>query len=57
MSAYDQKSLEEKWQKQWQEKKIYHFDFDSKKSHTVLMSLLGMPQDHCMLVMPFIIPI
>ena len=31
MSAYDQKSLEEKWQKQWQEKKIYHFDFDSKK--------------------------
>ncbi|MCK5458634.1 MAG: class I tRNA ligase family protein, partial [Thermoplasmatales archaeon] len=31
MSAYDQKSLEEKWQKQWQEKKIYHFDFNSKK--------------------------
>ena len=31
MSAYDQKSFEEKWQKQWQEKKIYHFDFDSKK--------------------------
>ena len=31
MSAYDQKSLEEKWQKQWQEKKIYHFDFDSEK--------------------------
>jgi len=31
MSAYDQKSLEEKWQKQWQAEKIYHFDFDSEK--------------------------
>ena len=31
MSAYDQKALEEKWQKKWQENKIYHFDFDSKK--------------------------
>ena len=31
MSAYNQKALEEKWQKKWQEIKIYHFDFDSKK--------------------------
>ena len=31
MSTYNQKALEEKWQKQWQEKKIYHFDFDSEK--------------------------
>jgi len=31
MSAYNQKALEEKWQKKWQEMKIYHFDFDSKK--------------------------
>jgi len=31
MSEYDQKTLEEKWQKKWQEMKIYHFDFDSDK--------------------------
>ncbi len=31
MATYDQKKLETKWQKKWQEKKIYHFDFDSKK--------------------------
>ncbi|MCX6667888.1 MAG: valine--tRNA ligase [Euryarchaeota archaeon] len=29
MNAYDQKALEKKWQKCWQEQKIYHFDFDS----------------------------
>jgi valyl-tRNA synthetase len=32
MSAeYNQKSLEKKWNKKWQEMKIYHFDFNSKK--------------------------
>ncbi len=31
MSDYDQKSLERKWQKKWQESKIYHFDFNSDK--------------------------
>ena len=31
MSAYNQKALEKKWQKKWQDKKIYHFDFNSKK--------------------------
>jgi len=31
MPAYDQKALEKKWQKRWQEQKIYHFDFDSDK--------------------------
>ncbi len=31
MTDYDQKVLEEKWQKQWQEMKIYHFDFSSTK--------------------------
>jgi valyl-tRNA synthetase len=31
MTDYDQKALEEKWQKKWQEMKIYHFDFDSSK--------------------------
>ena len=31
MSTYDQKALEEKWQRKWQEMKIYHFDFDSDK--------------------------
>ena len=31
MSNYDQKALEKKWQKKWQEMKIYHFDFDSTK--------------------------
>jgi valyl-tRNA synthetase len=28
---YDQKAIEKKWQKKWQEMKIYHFDFDSNK--------------------------
>ena len=32
MIKYDQKALEIKWQKKWQEMKIYHFDFNSKKS-------------------------
>lgn len=31
MAEYDQKTFEEKWQKKWQEMKIYHFDFDSNK--------------------------
>ena len=31
MSNYDQKALEKKWQKKWQDMKIYHFDFDSSK--------------------------
>ncbi len=31
MSAYDQKALEKKWQKKWQEIKLYHFDFKSNK--------------------------
>ncbi len=31
MSEYNQKALEKKWQKKWQEMKIYHFDFDSDK--------------------------
>jgi valyl-tRNA synthetase len=31
MSDYDQKAIEQKWQKKWQEMKIYHFDFDSSK--------------------------
>jgi valyl-tRNA synthetase len=31
MTSYDQKALEEKWQRKWQEMKIYHFDFDSDK--------------------------
>jgi len=30
-TPYDQKSIEEKWQKKWQEMKIHHFDFDSDK--------------------------
>ena len=30
MLEYDQKVLEKKWQKKWQDMKIYHFDFDSK---------------------------
>lgn len=28
---YDQQALEKKWQKAWQEMKIYHFDFNSDK--------------------------
>jgi valyl-tRNA synthetase len=31
MLEYNQKALEEKWQKKWQEMKIYHFDFNSNK--------------------------
>jgi valyl-tRNA synthetase len=31
MTDYDQKTFEEKWQKQWQDTKIYHFDFNSNK--------------------------
>ena len=31
MAAYDQKALEKKWQKRWQDDKIYHFDFNSDK--------------------------
>jgi len=31
MLAYNQKALEKKWQKKWQETKIYHFNFDSNK--------------------------
>jgi valyl-tRNA synthetase len=31
MSEYDQKAIEQKWQKKWQEMKIYYFDFNSPK--------------------------
>jgi valyl-tRNA synthetase len=31
MTDYDQKTIETIWQKQWQEMKIYHFDFASSK--------------------------
>ena len=31
MLTYNQKALEKKWQKKWQEMKIYHFDFESEK--------------------------
>jgi len=31
MSKYDQKALEKKWQKNWHEMEIYHFDFESNK--------------------------
>ena len=31
MSKYDQIAFEKKWQKIWQDKKIYHFDLKSKK--------------------------
>ncbi len=31
MAAYDQKAIEKKWQKQWQDMGIYHFDFESDK--------------------------
>jgi valyl-tRNA synthetase len=31
MTGYDQKKLEKRWQKKWQEMKIYHFNFNSKK--------------------------
>ena len=30
-SSYNQNALEKKWQKNWQETKIYHFDFNSDK--------------------------
>ena len=30
-NGYNQKLLEEKWQKEWQKMKIYHFDFNSNK--------------------------
>lgn len=36
MSFYDQRALEKKWQKQWQEMNIYHFDPKSKnKPYTI----------------------
>ncbi len=36
MVSYDQKKLEKKWQENWHEEKIYHFDFDSnKKSYSI----------------------
>ncbi|KYK29172.1 valine--tRNA ligase [Thermoplasmatales archaeon SG8-52-1] len=31
MATYDQRALEKKWQKNWQEMKLYHFDFKSNK--------------------------
>ncbi|MBN1280652.1 MAG: valine--tRNA ligase [Candidatus Thermoplasmatota archaeon] len=31
MTDYDQKAFEQKWQQQWQDMKLYHFDFHSKK--------------------------
>ena len=31
MTDYNQKQIEKKWQKNWQEMKIYHFDFNSDK--------------------------
>ena len=31
MTNYNQKEIEKKWQKKWQEMKIYHFDFNSDK--------------------------
>ena len=30
-TAYDQKAIEKKWQEQWEEMKVYHFDFKSSK--------------------------
>ena len=36
MSDYDQRAIEQKWQKKWQEMKIYHFDFNSpKKAYSI----------------------
>jgi valyl-tRNA synthetase len=32
MTKYDQKALETKWQKNWQDTKLYHFDIESSKS-------------------------
>ncbi|MBU0498416.1 MAG: valine--tRNA ligase, partial [Candidatus Thermoplasmatota archaeon] len=31
MTAYDQFSIEKKWQQHWQDSGVYHFDFTSKK--------------------------
>jgi valyl-tRNA synthetase len=31
MVEYNQKDIEQKWQKQWQDNKTYHFDFNSDK--------------------------
>jgi len=31
MAEYDQKTIEKKWQKEWQKMKVYHFDFNSDK--------------------------
>ncbi len=31
MADYNQQAFEKKWQKKWQEMKIYHFNFESKK--------------------------
>ncbi len=31
MTTYDQKAIEKKWQKKWQNDKTYNFDFESKK--------------------------
>jgi valyl-tRNA synthetase len=31
MSEYNQKKIEQKWQKKWQDEKIYHFNFKSNK--------------------------
>jgi len=31
MANYNQKEIEKKWQKKWEEMKIYHFDFNSNK--------------------------
>jgi len=31
MTKYDQIAFEKKWQKHWQDKKIYHFNFESSK--------------------------
>lgn len=31
MADYDQKAIEQKWQKQWQETELYRFDFSSTK--------------------------
>ena len=36
MTQYDQQAFEKKWQKKWQEDKIYHFDLEStKKTYSI----------------------
>ena len=30
-NAYDQKQIEKKWQKQWEDAKVYHFDFEDDR--------------------------